>query len=591
MTPLGAKLRPGQAAWRSCGRRLVGVGLALGLSGLVGLVVGSAPARAAGSHAQIEGDGSSWAANAVNQWVSDVSQQGLQVVFTSTGSAQGRQDYANGSVDFAVSDIGYQGTDPLTGQSDNSSRKYVYLPIVAGGTGFPYQIKVGGQLVRNLRLSGKVLAEIFTNQIKSWDDPQITADNNGRALPAIPIVPVVHSEGSGSTAQFTTYLDTQFPDIWRPFSGANGGAAPGKDFTEYYPVKGAAVAQNGSDNVQNFISAGGSNGAIGYDEYSYALGKNWPVAKIENAGKFFTLPTQYNVAVALTQAQIDPQTLLQTLTNVYSYGDPRTYALSSYSYGIIPTDPVDPKMTTAKRQTLVDYLYYSICGGQKEIGPIGYSSLPLNLVQASFNQINLLKTADPSVDITNRDPTTCNNPTFDPANPSRNLLAEKDPPPAACDQEGQGPCDTNGNGPAYNTGPAGGGSTAGGDTPQQGGGGSSSGPSTGATPGTTASGGNQPGTTKQATVGTGGARVSSRGATTSGSTTNGSTGLAVAGPATPTQAAKTNLADGPPELVPFRWVGSSRLLVPLSVVLLLIVVAGPAVVVLLLARRRRTAEA
>ena len=37
-------------------------------------------------------------------------------------------------------------------------------------------------------------------------------------------------------------------------------------------------------------------------------------------------------------------------------------------------------MTTGKRQALVDFLYYSICQGQKEIGPIGYSPLPVNLV-------------------------------------------------------------------------------------------------------------------------------------------------------------------------------------------------------------------
>jgi phosphate transport system substrate-binding protein len=53
-------------------------------------------------------------------------------------------------------------------------------------------------------------------------------------------------------------------------------------------------------------------------------------------------------------------------------------------------------MTTAKRQTLADFLYYSICQGQKEMGPIGYSPLPINLVQAGFEQIAKLKTADPA---------------------------------------------------------------------------------------------------------------------------------------------------------------------------------------------------
>ncbi len=415
--------------------------LLVALACCLALIAAAVPAGAANSHAQISGSGSSWAYNAVNQWIADTNQRGLQVVFTSTGSATGRQDFSNKTNDFAVSDIGYQGQDPLTHTSDlPGDRAFAYLPIVAGGTAFPYQIRVGGQLVRNLRLSGQTLAKIFTNQITSWDDPAVTADNNGRALPPIPVVPVVHSEGSGSTAQFTTYLDTAFPNIWRPFAGGPG-------FTEYYPRKGAAVAQNGSDGVMNFISAGGSNGAIGFDEYSYALGQNYPVAKIENAAGFFTAPSQYNVAVALTQANIDTadvgnplKYLTQDLSKVYVYNDPRTYPLSSYSYGIIPTGANDPTMSTAKRQTLVDYLYYSICDGQKEMGPIGYSPLPINLVQASIDQIGKLKAADPGVDITSRDIASCNNPTFVAGHPERNYLAEIAPQPDPCDQAGQGPC-------------------------------------------------------------------------------------------------------------------------------------------------------
>ena len=53
--------------------------------------------------------------------------------------------------------------------------------------------------MENLRLSGETLAKIFTNQITNWDDPEITRDNNGVPLPSLPIIPVVQSEGSGST--------------------------------------------------------------------------------------------------------------------------------------------------------------------------------------------------------------------------------------------------------------------------------------------------------------------------------------------------------------------------------------------------------
>jgi phosphate transport system substrate-binding protein len=406
---------------------------------VVAAMVGALPAGAV-THSQINGAGSTWAGNALDAWIGEVSAQGLRVTFTGTGSAQGRQNFAQGTVDFGVSDIGYQGVDSRTGQSDTSNRPYAFVPLVAGGTSFPYHITVRGQLVTGLRLSGQTLAKIFTDQITNWDDPAITSDNNGQALPSIPIVPIVHSEGSGTTYQFSAYLVHDFPSIWSSFSGLS---AP----TEYWPSgKGQQIAQNGSDGVMNYVGSAAGQGTITFDEYSYALAKGFPVVKVENSAGYFTLPTQYNVAVALTQAIIntdksDPsQYLLQDLHNVYDYSDPRTYPLSSYSYGIIPTSSTDATMTTGKRQTLADFLYNSICQGQASVGGIGYSALPLNLVQAGFNQIALLSAADPNVDLTNESVTTCGNPTFVSGNLNANHLAQIAPQPASCDQQGQGPC-------------------------------------------------------------------------------------------------------------------------------------------------------
>jgi phosphate ABC transporter phosphate-binding protein len=397
-------------------------------------------ASATASHSLITGSGSSWSANAVNQWIADVQSNGLQVVFTASGSAQGRKDFANRQNDFGVTDIGFQGKDPQTNADDSSDgRGYAYLPIVAGGTSFPYQIRVAGQLVKNLRLSGLTLAKIFTDKITNWDDPEITADNNGRKLPSLPIIPVVHSEGSGSSAQFTRYLATEYGSLWGPFNGGHD------QDTEYFPASRTQVAQNGSDGVMNFVSSAAANGAIGYDEYSYALGKGYPVAKIENKAGYFTLPTQYNVAVALTKAQINyhknsKEYLLQNLNQVYVDPDKRTYPLSSYSYQIIPTASNDKTMTTAKRQTLADFDYYSICAGQKEMGPIGYSPLPVNLVQAGFAQIAKLHAADSGVDLTKENVKSCDNPTFVAGKPSENHLAQIAPNPLPCDKAGAGPC-------------------------------------------------------------------------------------------------------------------------------------------------------
>lgn len=487
------------------GRALAAVALAL----VPTLVAASGTAGAAGSHQLIEGSGSSWATNALNVWIANVTQNGLKVVFTSTGSATGRKDFGNATNDFAVSDIGYQGKDPQTGDTDlpcklnssNDCRPYAYLPIVAGGTAFTYHLEVAGKLVRNLRLSGETLAKIFTGKITNWSDPAIKTDNNGRSFPSLPIIPVSHAEGSGSSAQFTTYLDTEYPSIWRGYTGKAGE-------TEYFPPSKNGIQQTGSDGVMNFIASASANGAIGYDEYSYALAKDYPVVKLQNKAGYFTLPTQFNVAVALQKAQINtdkssPNYLLQKLDNVYTYNDPRTYPLSSYSYMIIPTSSSDSRMSTAKRQTLVDFVYYSVCQGQAQIGPVGYSALPLNLVQASFDQTNKLKAADSNVDISKRDPTTCNNPTFVPGNLKANHLAQIAPYPAACDKAGAGPCGTGG--PSAGGGGGGGAGTSGR--------GSSSGSSSGGSGSGATSGGSGPGgstgtaVSGAATTGTGGAVV------------------------------------------------------------------------------------
>ncbi|GAA3661545.1 phosphate ABC transporter substrate-binding protein PstS [Nocardioides ginsengisoli] len=385
-------------------------------------------------YSTIEGTGSTWSELIVQKWIADVAANGMQVVYTGGGSSKGRKDFAQSTNDFAISEIPYQGVDEQ-GNQDKSDRPYAYLPIVAGGTAFTYQIKVGGQLVRNLRLSGETIAKIFTGKITNWDDAQITKDNNGRTFPSLPITPVVRSDGSGTTAQFTTWMDSQYPSIWRPYFGRSG-------LTSYYPTKSGSrmKAQAGSDQVMNTVKGFAGNGSIGYVEYSYPVNANFPVVKVLNKAGYYVEPDRYNTAVALTAAKINPTTLTQDLRGVYVNADPRAYPISSYSYMIIPTSATDKRMTTSKRQTLADFIYYSLCSGQTNAGDYGYSPLTLNLVKAGFQQVAKLKQADPAVNLTNRDVRSCNNPTFDGKNPNHNVLADKAPQPEACDKVGAGPC-------------------------------------------------------------------------------------------------------------------------------------------------------
>jgi phosphate transport system substrate-binding protein len=416
--------------------RLLSIPLALLLLVLTG---GHTPARA--DYAQIEGSGSTWSEVILRQWISDVSPSGIRASYNGVGSSIGRKDFSNFTNDFAISEIPYQGTDEY-GQPDTANgREYAYMPIVAGGTAFTYHLEQAGKLVTGIRLSGDTIAKVFTNQITSWADPAIKADNNGRLLPDTPIVPVVRSDGSGTTAQFTTWLNAVHPTIWQKYFGRAG-------LTSYYPKPSGTrmISASGSDQVMNTIAAKSGNGTIGYVEYSYPVNKGYPVVKVLNAAGFYVEPTQYNVAVALTKATInqDPTSqlyLTQVLDAVYTNPDPRAYPLSSYSYMVLPTGASDRRLTTAKRQSLVDLMFYSLCDGQSQAGPFGYSPLPLNLVQAGFDQLKKLQLADHDVDLTARDVTKCNNPTFVADDLSRNKLAEVAPAPDACSAAGAGPCD------------------------------------------------------------------------------------------------------------------------------------------------------
>jgi hypothetical protein len=239
---------------------------------------------------------------------------------------------------------------------------------------------------------------------------------------------------------------------------------------------------------------------------------------------------------------------------------------------IIPTSSTDSRMNMAKRQTLADFLYYSICQGQSLVGAVGYSSLPLNLVQASFDQTAKLKTADPRVDLTRRDVTTCNNPTFVKGNLSANHLAQIAPVIPACDHVGAGPCTGAGSsgttGPPSNTGASASSSAAAGNTGTSGGGTQRPGAS------------GISGQSGQPATGSGGAGTSTGGTDPVNGTQN-----AMAGSGTGADGSVTGV---PTELAAYRQRDMSTLLAPLATVEMLAVLVLPPLFYFYVLRRHRS---
>ncbi|MDM7830632.1 phosphate ABC transporter substrate-binding protein PstS [Cellulomonas edaphi] len=402
------------------------------------LATGAAPA-AADSFVPVNGAGSSWSSNAVDQWRRNVEQYGMRINYASTGSSDGRNQFKAGTVDFAITEIPYGLKDG--GVVDTPpSRGFVYMPIVAGGTAFMYNLSVGGKQVTNLRLSGEVVTGIFTGTITSWDDAAIAKDNPGLALPRRKIVPVVRSDGSGSTAQFTTWMAARHQSAWDAYCKAAGRSTPCGVTSSYPTIPGKGfVAQPNSQGVAGYVAQRGNVGTITYVEYSYALKTGYPVAKVLNEAGYYVEPTASNVAVGLLGARINtdessPKYLTQDLSGVYTNKDKRTYPLSSYSYIVVPTSAQNG-FTAPKGHTLGAFASYFLCEGQQQAEVLGYSPLPINLVQAGLDQVGKIPGAtDANVDIKK-----CHNPTF--SADGSNTLTKNAPQPSECDKQGNDQCD------------------------------------------------------------------------------------------------------------------------------------------------------
>lgn len=435
--------------------------LTMAVAAVAATVAWPAAPASAQSYQRISGEGSSWAAGAIDAMRVNVKQFGITVDYNPSGSTAGRKNFLNGTVDFAASDIPFQFRPEDGSAPENPAPgSYAYIPVTAGGTSFIYNLRINGQRVTNLRLSGENVARIFTGQITKWNDPAIAADNPGLTMPDRPVVPVVRSEGSGSTAQFTNWMIRQHSGIWNDYCERSG-RAPACGQTSFYPTIPGMIAQTGDLGVTGYVTQGFAEGAIGYVNYSYAIGAQFPVAKVLNAAGYYTEPTPENVAVSLLQARINTDAnsdayLTQILDGVYTDPDPRNYQLSSYSYFILPTK-VQGQFNEAKGRSLSAFTYYAMCQAQQQSASLGYSPMPINLVQASFDQIRKI----PGAEVQSINIAECNNPTFSPD--GTNVLATNAPFPQDCDRAGPEQCATGTGGQKETATPVTGGGDGGGE--------------------------------------------------------------------------------------------------------------------------------
>lgn len=209
--------------------------------------------------------------------------------------------------------------------------------------------------VDRLQLSGETLAKIYAGTVKSWDDPAVKADNAGVTLPATPITVIHRSDGSGTTAAFTAYLQAVAPNVWT--------AGSAKDVS--WPVGQGA---KGSDGVTSAVRAG--EGTIGYAELSYAKGTGTATAHIRNASGAYVAPdAPTGVASALAEATV-PDNLNIGVNYAPKAAD--AYPLSTVTYAVVAEQPADG----TKAALLKSFLTYALGDGQRAAAGLQYAPLP-----------------------------------------------------------------------------------------------------------------------------------------------------------------------------------------------------------------------
>ncbi len=375
-------------------------------------VLGATPAGA--SPARVNGQGSSYVALAMQQWVADAQTQGLQVNYLPTGSPAGLTSFGQSLADFAGTEAEFSA---LASPTAGDGRGYQYIPDVAGAVAIMYHVQdSAGRNVDYLHLSRRTVARIFTGDISNWNDPAISADNKGLVLPDHAINVVYRGGQSGTTGLFYDFVQNVASDIFSPWAAKNGFPTSVRiiqlDSSPQFVPKSQAF--QGSDQIAQFIGSGQGLWSIGYDEFGYAKTYDVPAAWIENAGGQWILPYAENISAALEGAALRPD-LSQELSGVYNSTNPMAYPISAYSYVVTQcTSSGDrptckgPYSNGGVTETMATWLRYIACDGQVNMARIGYSPLPPNLSQEIANSIARL-TGKPAEQL---DAGNCANPRF-----------------------------------------------------------------------------------------------------------------------------------------------------------------------------------
>jgi len=319
------------------------------------------PVEGSGSHTAAEINGSGSTFNGAFQEAAieayTTAHPGTKVNYSGGGSGKGRQDFADMVVDFAGTDSPYKPEDAAKVKGG----EFLYFPVLLGAITVSYNVDG----VDKLQLSPATIAKIFQRDIKKWNDPAIAADNPGAKLPATDIVVAHRADGSGTTQNFTEYLDKYAGGVWKLKSGST--------------VEWPADTQGGQGNggVAGIVKS--TAGAIGYVDLPDAKGAGLKYASVKNAAGKFVEPTSASASAAGETVQMDDKLLFSALNGS---GD-AAYPITCQTFVIAYAKPADK----AKGAAVKAYIQFLLTDGQALLPEINFAPLPKAIQDKALAQL------------------------------------------------------------------------------------------------------------------------------------------------------------------------------------------------------------
>ncbi|MHB8771556.1 MAG: phosphate ABC transporter substrate-binding protein PstS [Syntrophales bacterium] len=250
---------------------------------ILACVLSFSPAEAA---ERLNGAGASFPFPVYSAWAFDYNKAtGVQLNYQSIGSGGGIRQITERTVDFGASDA------PLTPEA-LAKAKLLQFPAVIGGV-VPV-VNIAGVKPGEMRLDAEAIAKIFLGEIKYWDDGKIRSLNPTLKLPHTEITVVHRSDGSGTTAVFTEYLNAVSP-AWKTKVGAGTAVK--------WPV---GIGGKGNEGVANYVQR--TANSVGYVEFAYAEQNKLTYTLLKNSAGTFVVPSFAAFEDAADTGTFDPKT-------------------------------------------------------------------------------------------------------------------------------------------------------------------------------------------------------------------------------------------------------------------------------------------